>query len=200
MRTLEPVSWEGILLGVEKVRQRLMRAAQALDSAAVPYAVVGGNAVAAWVSRVDVAAVRNTRDVDILLRRCDLERAQAALNQAGFLHRRIANLGRTGTLDVFLDGPQSSVRDALHLVFAAEKVLPQDACPTPDVTDSEPIAGFRLVSLEALVRMKLAAFRDKDRVHLRDLVDVGLIDRSWPDRLDPALATRLQQILDSPDG
>ena len=27
--------------------------------------------------------------------------------------------------------------------------------------------------------MKLAAFRDKDRVHLRDLVFVGLVDESW---------------------
>ena len=50
---------------VEKVRQRLLRAASALEQAGVPYAVVGGNAVAAWVSRVDEAAVRNTQDVDI---------------------------------------------------------------------------------------------------------------------------------------
>ena len=46
--------------------------------AIVPYAVAGGNAVAAWVSRVDEAAVRNTQDVDILLRRSDLSAAIAA--------------------------------------------------------------------------------------------------------------------------
>jgi hypothetical protein len=34
----------------EKVRERLRRAAGALEAAAIPYAVIGGNAVAAWVA------------------------------------------------------------------------------------------------------------------------------------------------------
>jgi hypothetical protein len=63
---------------VEKVRQRLLRATAALERAKVLYAVAGGNAVAAWVSRVDEAAARNAQDVDILIRRGDLHRAQAA--------------------------------------------------------------------------------------------------------------------------
>jgi hypothetical protein len=53
---------------VEKVRERLRRATAALEGAGIPYAVVGGNAVASWVARVDEAAVRNTQDVDILLK------------------------------------------------------------------------------------------------------------------------------------
>ena len=72
------VSWERMSNAVENVRRRLLRAAQALESARVPYAVAGGNAIAAWVSRVDEAAVRNTQDVDILLRRADLERGPSA--------------------------------------------------------------------------------------------------------------------------
>ena len=63
------VSWERMIRAVEKVRQRVLRAASALEKAGIPYAVAGGNAVAAWVSRVDEAAVRNTQDVDVLLRR-----------------------------------------------------------------------------------------------------------------------------------
>jgi hypothetical protein len=47
--------------------------------------------------------------------------------------------------------------------------------------------------------MKLAAFRDKDRVHLRDLASVGLIDANWPARFPPELRDRLQQVLDSPE-
>lgn len=58
--TLGEVSLERMVRAVEKVRDRLLRAARALEAAGVPYAVAGGNAVAAWVSRVDVAAVRNT--------------------------------------------------------------------------------------------------------------------------------------------
>jgi hypothetical protein len=76
-----------MIRAVEKVRQRLDRAVAALKAAGVPYAIAGGNAVAAWVSRIDEAAVRNTQDVDILLRRDDLERAKAALAKAGFIFR-----------------------------------------------------------------------------------------------------------------
>ena len=47
--------------------------------------------------------------------------------------------------------------------------------------------------------MKLTSFRDKDRVHLRDLIGVGLIDPSWLTKFPPELAERLKQILDTPD-
>ncbi|MGE0491934.1 MAG: hypothetical protein AB7S38_22165 [Vulcanimicrobiota bacterium] len=49
---------ERMVHAVEKVRQRLRRASQALDDAQVHYAVVGGNAVAAWVASIDEGAVR----------------------------------------------------------------------------------------------------------------------------------------------
>jgi hypothetical protein len=75
--------------GNDSVKNRLDRAAVALAKQGGRYAVVGGNAVAAWVSRLDIAAVRNTRDVDLLLRREDMERAAAALESAGFVHRRV---------------------------------------------------------------------------------------------------------------
>ena len=65
--------WERSMLAAEKVQERMRRAAAILAGAQIPYAVVGGNAVAEWVGRVDEAAVRNTRVVDILIRRADLE-------------------------------------------------------------------------------------------------------------------------------
>ena len=184
---------------VENVRRRLLRAASALASAGVPYAVIGGNAVAAWVSRADEAAVRNTRDVDILLHRDDLPAATAALENAGFHHRRVASLGQSGAMEVFLDGPQGKVRDAVHIVFAAEKTRPDQPEPNAGIDESEDAGEFRLVSLEALVRMKLSAFRDKDRVHLRDLASVGLLDATWLPRLPATLRARLDEILATPD-
>jgi hypothetical protein len=179
---------------VENVRRRLLRAAQALEDAHVPYAVAGGNAVAAWVSRVDEAAVRNTQDVDIVLRRADLSAARKALEQAGFVYRHVASI------DMFLDGPDAKARDAVHVVFAAEKVRAEYAAPAPDVSESEATETFRLLSLDALVRMKLTSFRDKDRVHLRDLMDVGLVDASWLERVPPTSRPRLQELLDNPEG
>jgi hypothetical protein len=165
-----------------------------LEAARVPYAVAGGNAVAAWVSRVDEAAVRNTQDVDILLRRADLPAAKAALAKAGFIYRHVKGL------DMFLDGPTAKARDSVHVVFAAEKVKPDSLTPAPDVTESEATETFRLVTLDALVRMKLTAFRDKDRTHLRDLMDVGLVDAAWVGRLPTELGARLQSLLDTPEG
>ncbi len=186
------VSWERMVRAVQRVRERLLRATAALGKAGVPYAVAGGNAVAAWVSRVDEAAVRNTRDVDILIRRDDLDRAIVALEPAGFLYRHVAGV------DMFLDGPEAKARDAVHLVFAGEKAGRENIFPAPDVEQSEATSQFRLVSLDALVRMKLTAFRRKDQMHLIDLIDVGLIDATWPARLPAPLAERLQELLDSP--
>ena len=197
---LAPVSWERMIRAVEKVRERMFRAVQALERAGVPYAVAGGNAVAAWVSRVDETAVRNTRDVDLLLRRMDLPAARKALEGAGFIYRKLASLGTAGSLEIFLDGPNASARDAVHIVFAVEKVKADSPVASPDITESVPGDSFRLVSLDALVRMKLAAFRDKDRTHLRDLIDVSLLGQDWISKLPPELARRLQLILDSPEG
>jgi len=50
------------------------------------------------------------------------------------------------------------------------------------------------------VRIKLTAFRDKDRTHLRDLLEVGLIDKSWCPRFPPELSARLQSLVDTPGG
>jgi hypothetical protein len=179
---------------VEKVRQRLLRAAAALEAAGVPYAVIGGNAVASWVARVDKAAVRNTPDVDILLRRSDFAEAAGAIARADFIQCEVA--GRT----MFLDGPASGLRDAVAIVFAGEKSHPDDLLPAPDVDESEKGEQYRVLSLEALMRMNLTTWSFKDRVHLRDLIGVGLVDASWLARLPAELAARLQQLLDTPEG
>ncbi len=83
-QSLGPFSLERMVRAVEKVRERLLRATAALENASIPYAVCGGNAVAVWVTRIDESAVRNTRDVDILIRRTDVYAVKAALSAAGF--------------------------------------------------------------------------------------------------------------------
>src|SRR5438105_11167932 len=89
---------------VEIVRQRMLRATRALDKGGVPYAVIGGNAVANWVARIDAGAVRATQDVDVLLRRADLDAAEAALAVAGFVRHEVMDV------TMFLDGPTATVR------------------------------------------------------------------------------------------
>jgi hypothetical protein len=186
--------WERSLMAAEKVKERLRRAARALEGAGVAYAVVGGNAVAEWVGRIDDEAVRNTRDVDLLVRRADFAAARAALEAAGFVHHHVLDV------DVFTDGPQGKPSGGVHLLYAGEKVRAEDEHPCPGLDESERAAEFQVVTLGALVRMKLMSWRDKDRAHLRDMLDVGLIDATWPGRLPPPLAGRLQQLLDNPNG
>jgi hypothetical protein len=179
---------------VEKVRERLERSCKALAQAGVPYAVIGGNAVAAWVATIDDGAVRNTRDVDLLLREEDLAAATEALQAVGFVR------GRGMDIVVFLDGDDGKPSQGIHVLIAGKKVKESyvSAAPLPD--QAIDIDGKRIVDLVELVRMKLNSFRDKDRTHLRDMIMVGLIDETWPKKFEPSLGERLQELLDDPDG
>ena len=181
-------------MGIERVRERLHRTASTLGESQVPYAVIGGNAVAEWVGRVDEGAVRFTRDVDILLRREDLDAAIKAMESGGFVHHCVMGV------DMFLDGPDAKPGEAVRVIFAGEKVKEHDLQASPDVSDGQPQGQFMVISLESLVRMKLTSFRRKDQTHLEDMIDVGLIDRSWLGKYKPELSKRLAEILDSPEG
>jgi hypothetical protein len=178
---------------VAKVRERLLRATAALNQLGVPYAVVGGNAVASWVATVDEGAVRNTRDIDLLVRRSDLPAIATALEAAGFV--------RDELLDVvmFRDGAEGKPSEAVHIIFAGEKTRPDHLLPAPEIQTVEDPANFRLITLESLVSMQLMSNHNIDCTHLRDMIGVGLIDRSWLTKLSPELAERLQHILDTPD-
>ncbi|MGL5018815.1 MAG: hypothetical protein ACRDBP_11820 [Luteolibacter sp.] len=194
-------SWTRMSEGIEKVKARLRRATALLESAGVPYAVIGGNAVAAWVSRVDDSVVRNTRDVDLLVRREDMDAIIAAMAGGGFIHRSVSILGGKGRIEMFLDGPGAKAREGVHLIFSGERVSPESLEPSPTVEEID--AGhsdFRLVDLEALVTMKLTSNRRKDQVHLLDMIEIGMLDESWLERVPASLRDRLQALLDDPEG
>src|SRR5687767_10597278 len=138
-----------------KVRERLLRATAALNQAGIPYAVVGGNAVASWVATIDEGAVRNTRDVDLLVRRDDLPAITTALEQAGFVRDELLE-------DVmFRDGPEGKPSEAVHLLFAGEKTRPDHLLAAPEIQTVEDPANFRVITLESLVAMKLMSNRRK---------------------------------------
>ena len=156
--------------------------------------MIGGNAVQHWVSQVDDSVVRNTRDVNIILNESDLDRAIVALEAEGFIYRRSAGV------IMFLDGAEAKARVAVHVVFAGQKVRDAYPGPVPEIDAFEIMDEARTLPFDRLVRIKLTSFRDKDRVHLRDLISVDLIDQSWLDRLSPVLRQRLEQLLNDPDG
>ena len=194
VREQEPYIFDRMFGAMEKVRERLDRACRALETASVRYAVIGGNAVAAWVATKDDGAVRNTRDVDLLLRDEDLDNATAALQSVGFVRDSVMDV------IVFLDGADGKPSQGLHILRAGMKVKASYATATPDVSSALMIEGKRIIGLAELVGMKLNSYRDKDRTHLRDMIGVGLIDSTWPSRFESSLGERLQQVLDDPEG
>ena len=184
--------WERMEQAVEKVNQRLRTTVRILDEANVPYAVIGGHAVRAWVAQVDEAALRTTRDVDVLVRPEDFPLMIKAMKAAGFHHRQTAGL------DMFVEQVDASARDAVHVLMCGR--IEGYGEPNPDVEPSCKVGDIRTVELEALVRMKLNAFRRKDQVHLLDMISLGMIDGTWPNRFPERLGGRLQELLDDPDG
>jgi len=186
---------ERMVRAVERVRERLLRASKTLEAAGVRYAVIGGNAVAAWVSTVNEGAARNTRDVDVLVDPDDFAQARQAMEAAGFVYRHVAGI------DLFLDGPGARAEDAVHVIFARQKVRPDSVEPAPDVAETVRLAeGLRVVPLDALVRMKLTSFRRKDQVHLLDMIGVGLVGGRDLAKLPEVLAARLRELLENPEG
>ncbi len=178
--------WERGMLAAQQGRERLLRFTSALDKEAVAYAVVGDHAASEWVRRVDEAAVRTAKDAIILLRPADMPAAIVVSEAAGFVHRQASGI------DLFLDGVSGRQQDAIRIIPAK--------ADTPFASESDSMGNFRVLSFEPLVRMMLSSNRRVDCMHLRDFIDVDLIDQTWPARFPPELAGRLQLLLDTPDG
>ena len=177
-------------MALDDLTNRLERITKALNDANVPYALVGGQAVAMWVASKDPAAVRTTNDIDILINLEDLPRARAAAISARMDYLEVSGIG------MFLDRDDPNPRHAVHLVWAGEKVRPHHELPAPTLDQRQILSpGKHVVSLTGLVKMKLVANRDQDRVHLRDMIGVDLISRDMVENLPPELADRLDALL-----
>jgi hypothetical protein len=103
-------------------------------------------------------------------------------------------------IHIFVDGPQGKAREAVHILFAGERVKPADPVTAPDLSATDVHDGYRIIDLDRLIVMKLTAFRLKDRVHLLDMIDVGLIDAQTVSRLPEVLQPRLKELLANPEG
>ena len=162
-----------------------------LMTAGVPHELIGGLAVLIHVEEADPEHSTLTRDVDLMIRRSDLERVIDIATLHGFRFRHAAGI------DMLLYGPTSSAKNAIHLVFSGEKVRPNQAMPNPPIApEKKSILGAEvmIIPVADLVRMKLSAFRDKDRVHVRGMDAAGLIAPEIEESLPAELRSRLQHI------
>ena len=171
----------------------LERIAGPLASAKIPYEVIGGMAVMVQVDRVERSAVRNTKDIDIMIHRADLERVKEVGQQHGFTFRHAAGV------DMLLPPGETKALNAIRLVFSGKKNKTNQAVPNPPLRPEHlsvhgiPIA---VISVMDLVSMKLTNNRDIDRVHIRDLDSVGLITLKIVKALPVNLHARLEEIRD----
>ena len=166
----------------------MQRLHQALDRAGIAYEVIGGMAAFLHVDRVDPILARLTRDIDIAIRRTDLDRIREAVRPFGLTYRHVAGV------DMLLDADHPKARSAIHLIMAGERVRAEYPEPTPDLGTGEMIMGARITSIDHLLTMKLTSFRLKDQVHVQDLDGAGLITKSMEDALSPLLEERLAQV------
>lgn len=176
-------------MAVERVGKLLRTATTALEKGGVPYAVIGGNAVAAWVATVDPGAVRFTKDVDILIRRTDLVKAARVFESIGF--EQVDVWGVTA----FVEQNDPRPSQGVHVLFAGERIKPSYAHAAPDLTQAHRSGeGHFVIDLLSLVVMKLQSFRLVDQTHLVDLKAVGLITEELTAQLPPDLRERLKQV------
>lgn len=183
-------SLRSYVMAVKRVEQRLRKVTAALNDAGIRYAIIGGNAVAVWVAKVDPAATRTTLDVDLLVDQNDVDRITNVLQGTLGFKRHDLN----GSVQ-FLDPEEPSKRSGVHLVWSGRKVRPSylDPAPSLDEVVLDP-QGFWTLDLPALLRMKLTSLRDIDRVHVSDMLQVGLIDNAVRSKLPPDFIPRLNDI------
>ena len=169
----------------------LHRSSYALASEDIPYELIGGLAVLIHVEEANPEHSTLTRDIDLMVRRADLERIREAAARNGFRFRHAAGV------DMLLYGSTDSAKNAVHLLFTGEKVRPSQVTQNPPIEpEKKSILGeeFFIAPVADLVTMKLSSYRDKDRVHIRSMDAAGLITLRVQNKLAPELLARLQHI------
>jgi len=171
---------------------RARRFADGLRASDIPFAVCGGLSVMAWVETRDPGRARSTKDVDVLMRRVDLPRAAEALKPLGFVFVEVNGV------PMFLDGPDGMPSQAVHVVIADEVPSRFERIRTPALGPpcEDGQVPWPRTPILTLLEMKLLAMRPHDIAHLGDLLRVGLIDRTWRDRVRPELRERFDQAYD----
>lgn len=169
----------------------LHRIASALSADGIAHELVGGLAVLVHIEEANPEHATLTRDVDLMVRRVDLERIKDAAARGGFRFRHTAGV------DVLIYGPTDSARNTMQLVFEGEKVRPTQVAPNPQIA---PVVkrvkdgDVMVIPVADLVRMKLSSYRLKDQVHVKAMDAAGLITAEVEVGLTGELGDRLTAV------
>jgi hypothetical protein len=162
------------------------RLAKLMEEANIPYELVGGMAVFLHVREVSEENARLTNDVDVAIRRADLDTLKRYAPRHGFEFRHAAGI------DMLIDSEKRKAKGAIHFVFAGEKVRREYLAPVPEITTALPTSEIRIAPISHLLEMKLTSNRLKDMTHVRDMLNVGLITPE----MEAALPEQLRERFD----
>lgn len=169
------------------VHRTLRRLAGRLDREQIPYALIGGMALAQH------GFVRMTQDVDILLTAEGLEAFRARCVGRGYV------LAFPGAQKTFRD-TETGVR--IEVITTGEypgNGLPKPvAFPAPDAV-AEEREGIRVANLETLIELKLASgltapHRLRDLADVQDLIETLRLPLALADKLDPSVREKYVEL------
>jgi hypothetical protein len=173
---------------VEQLVEVAGRFAAALSQAGIEYRIVGRLAVYLHVNTIDPLAARLTRDIDVAIRRTDIQEIARLVKPFGLEWRHAAGV------DMLVDAQAPKVRSAVHFIFVNERVRPEYLETVPDFSLAPNIDGLAVAPVADLVGTKLTSFHLKDRVHIHDMDSVGLITPDIEAGLPEILRQRLAEV------
>ncbi len=142
-----------------------------LQERGVSYALIGGLAVSAH------GCIRDTRDIDLLVRQVDLAAFDRVVAEVGY-----SLVQRTETMSFFdLLGPGLAPLDALHASSGTSLEILDRAIEAP-------IGGHgvvaRIATVEDLIGLKIYAIDNNPKRRGKDWLDVSMLARRFRSTLD----------------
>lgn len=176
--------------GMYSLVNELERIVQVFRESGVAFELVGGVAVNAHVLATRRSRSFLTRDIDLLMHESDLGPLLHSAASAGYKGRKIM-----GGYALVL--PDQDLEEAVHILFVGKKPRSSYPAPNPPLRPEEKtIYGLTVpvAPVRDLLLMKLNSVRDKDKVQLQILEQVGLITNEIVSTLPDELHARLNEL------
>lgn len=172
------------------VHDTMRRLAKAMNELRIPFAIAGAMAANAHGHK------RTTDDVDILIRREDLQRFKDRYSGLGWVDKFEGSKN-------FRDATNNVSVDALIVGNYPGDGLPKPiAFPPPETVSWMNPEGLPFISLEALIELKLASgmtakHRMQDMADVIQLIRVNQLPTSYVEKLNPYVAAAFNDLWQS---
>ena len=161
---------------LEHLRQRL-------GAAGIPHIFIGATAVYAYGHH------RTTQDVDVCMRREDLERFRREF--VGATYQAVQGRPRR-----FYDSENEVTVDILVTGETAGNTRKQQKVKFPDPSEAQLVEQVPVPTLARLIELKLVTWRYKDWGDVVELIRIHNLDESFATRLHPIIRTAYVQCYD----